>query len=118
MILRPPITNDQHFRICLKIHPESQQQLNDPSLSPTISLNSNQTVQLNQTEKPTTADQDDVISRLPKMINKNRISRIYLEAQKRLILLFQKNDKQLVKCFMSAAHKQVGLYVEAEEGVY
>lgn len=107
VILRPPISNDQNFRICLKIHPRSQ-----PSSFPPITSNS--TKPLNQTEASSVADQDDVISQTA---NKNRVSRIYLEAQKKLILLFQKDDKQLVKCFMSAAHKQVGLYVEAEEGV-
>lgn len=84
-------------------------------MSPTAT---NQTTQLSQTDESTTGDQDDVIRRLQKPINKNRVSRIYLESQKRLILLFEKNDKQLVKCFMNAPHKQVGLYVEAEEGVY
>lgn len=44
----------------------------------------------------------------------NQIARIFLEAPKRLIALYDDvNDKQLVKCFRSIGG-QVALYVEAD----
>lgn len=82
----------KNFRACLKVHKTHTNQ---------------QMLQQDGTKNQTLAKSDD-------LIRSNQIARIFLEAPKRLIALYDDvNDKQMVKCFRSIGG-QVALYVEAD----
>lgn len=81
---------EQGFRACLKVHKTHTSHL----------------LQHDGTKNQTIANSD--------LISSNQIARIFLEAPKRLIALYDDvNDKQMVKCFRSIGG-QVALYVEAD----
>lgn len=90
--IRSSIYSEKNFRVCLKVHKthtsHSLHQEND------------------EVKNQTKANSD--------LIKSNQIARIFLEAPKRLIALYDDvNDKQMVKCFRSIGG-QVALYVEAD----
>lgn len=86
ILLRKPIHLQKNFRACLKIYPTTHSSL------------------------PFETDDIDP-SR-----TKNKMARIFLEAPKRLIPLFDDDKDVKVKCFRSI-NEQVVLYVEAA-GMY
>lgn len=93
IVLRSNIrsANSQNsFRACLKVHKTHTSHLLQPD----------------DIKNKTLANSD--------LIKGNQIARIFLEAPKRLIALYDDvNDKQMVKCFRSI-NGQVALYVEAD----
>lgn len=93
IILRSNIrssNSDKSFRACLKVHKTHTSHL----------------LQRDDTKNQTLANSD--------LRGSNQIARIYLEAPKRLIALYDDvNDQQMVKCFRSIGG-QVALYVEAD----
>ncbi|KAJ6628968.1 Meteorin-like protein, partial [Pseudolycoriella hygida] len=90
--IRSP-NSEKSFRACLKVHKTSTDQILQRE---------------NGDIKNQTRAKND-------LIKSNQIARIYLEAPKRLIALYDDvNDKQMVKCFRSIGG-QVALYVEADK---
>lgn len=90
--IRSSINAQKSFRVCLKVHQTHTSHLLHQ--------------QNDGVENQTLAKSD--------LSKSNKIARIFLEAPKRLIALYDDvNDKQMVKCFRSIGG-QVALYVEAE----
>lgn len=93
IILRSNIRSsntEKSFRACLKVH----------------KTHTSHSLRRDDTKNQTLANSD--------LIKSNQIARIFLEAPKRLIALYDgANDKQMVKCFRSIGG-QVALYVEAD----
>lgn len=89
---------DKSFRACLKVH-KTHSSHHLPQYDDDINSKNN-------TKNQTFPNSD--------LIKSNQIARIFLEAPKRLIALYDDiDDKQMVKCFRSIGG-QVALYVEAD----
>lgn len=90
--IRSTINSEKSFRVCLKVHKTHTSHLRNR--------------QNDDVQNQTFANSD--------LNRSNQIARIFLEAPKRLIALYDDvNDVQMVKCFRSIGG-QVALYVEAD----
>lgn len=103
-MLRKPIHLQKNFRACVKIYPSSYNRR---------AFADEGGDRRNTATTTTTPTPPDGRRTKPASSGNNKMTRIFLEAPKRLIALFDDDDEVIVKCFRSI-NEQVALYVEAE----